>query len=52
MIKRVFKAIGYGVVKSCDGKYLGIEFEKGPKADKVINYSLEACLSKEFVQII
>lgn len=51
--KRVLhKSVGYGVVKICDGKYLGIEFEEGPKAGKVTNYSLEACLSKALIQIV
>lgn len=51
--KRVFhKSVGYGVVRTCDGKYLGIEFDKGPKAGKVVNYSLEACLSKGLIQIV
>ena len=51
--KRVFhKAVGYGVVKTCDGKYLGIEFESGPRAGQVTNYSLEACLSKRLIQIV
>ena len=48
--KRVLhKSVGYGVVRTCDGKYLGIEFESGPKAGKVTNYSLEACLSKGLI---
>lgn len=51
--KRVlYKSVGYGVVRTCDGKYLGIEFESGPKAGKVTNYSLEACLSKGLIQIV
>lgn len=51
--KRVLhKSVGYGTVKSCDGKYLGIEFDEGPKAGKVVNYSLEACLSKGLIQIV
>ena len=51
--KRVLhKSVGYGVVRTCDGKYLGIEFESGPKAGKVTNYSLEACLSKGLIQIV
>ena len=51
--KRVFhKAVGYGIVRTCDGKYLGIEFGEGPKAGKVTNYSLEACLSKNLIQIV
>lgn len=51
--KRILhKAEGYGVVRTCDGKYLGIEFDEGPKAVKVTNYSLEACLSKGLIQIV
>lgn len=51
--KRVrHKSVGYGVVKTCDGKYLGIEFEDGPKAGKITNYSLEACISKGLIQIV
>ena len=46
------KSEGYGVVRTCDGKYLGIEFEKGPKAGKVINYSLEVCLSKGLIKVL
>ncbi|WP_026491444.1 sacsin N-terminal ATP-binding-like domain-containing protein [Butyrivibrio sp. XPD2002] len=43
---------GFGVVKSCDGKYFGIEFEKGPKAGKETKYSIEACLSKGLIQLM
>ena len=43
---------GYGVVKSCDGKYFGIEFEKGAKAGKETKYSIEACLSKGLIQLM
>lgn len=51
--KRIFhKSEGYGIVKSCDGKYLGIEFEKGSKAGKETRYSLEACLSKGLIQVV
>ena len=51
--KRVrHKSVGYGVVRTCDGKYLGIEFEEGPKAGKVTNYSLEACLSRGLIEIV
>lgn len=51
--KRVLhKSVGYGIVRTCDGKYLGIEFEEGPKVGKVMNYSLEACLSKGLIQIV
>lgn len=46
------KAEGYGIVRTCDGKHLGIEFDDGPKAGKVINYSLEACVSKGLIQIV
>ena len=51
--KRVrHKSVGYGVVRTCDGKYFGIEFEEGPKAGKVTNYSLEACLSRGLIEIV
>ena len=51
--KRVLhKSVGYGVVRTCDGKYLGIEFEEGLKAGKITNYSLEACLSKGLIQSV
>ena len=51
--KRIYhKAEGYGVVRFCDGRFLGIEFEKGQKAGKVTNYSLEVCLSKRLIQIL
>ena len=51
--KKVYhKTDGCGVVRTYDGKYLGIEFEKGQKAGKVTNYSLEVCLSKGLIQII
>ena len=51
--KRVFhKLDGYGIVRTCDGKYLGIEFEGGSKAGKVTKYSLETCISKGLLQIV
>ena len=51
--KRVrHKSVGYGIVRTCDGKYLGIEFEEGPKAGRVTNYSLEACLSRGLIEIV
>lgn len=51
--KRILhKAEGYGIVRTSDGKYLGIEFEEGMKSGKVTNYSLEACLSKGLIQIV
>ena len=40
------------MVRTCDGKYLGIEFEEGPKIGKVTNYFLEACLSMGLMQIV
>lgn len=51
--KRVLhKSGGYGIVRTCDGKYLGIEFEEGSNAGKVTKYSLEICLSKKLIQIV
>ena len=46
------KAGGIGIVRTCDGKYIGIEFSSGPKAGKTINYSLEMCLSKGFIELV
>ena len=46
------KAGGTGIVRSCDGKYMGIEFSTGPKAGKTINYSLEMCLNKGLIELI
>lgn len=46
------KNVGLGTVKTCDGKYLGIEFDKGPKAGSIVNYSIEACLSKGLIEIV
>ena len=51
--KRVHHRVeGYGTVRTCDGKYIGIEFEEGPKSGKVTNYSLEHCLSKGLIKIV
>ena len=51
--KRVLhKAVGYGIVRRCDGKYLSIEFEDGPKVGKVIDYSVETCISKGLIRIV
>ena len=51
--KRILhKSEGYGMVRTCDGKYLGIEFEEGPKAGIITNYSLETCLTKELIHIV
>lgn len=46
------KAGGTGIVKSCDGKYMSIEYSTGPKAGKTINYSLEMCLNKGLIELI
>ena len=40
----------YAVVKTCDGKYLGLEFDNSP--GKVSNFDLEMCLSKEWIEIV
>lgn len=45
-------AEGTGIVRSCDGKYIGIEFSIGPKAGKTIIYSLEMCLNNGLIEII
>lgn len=52
--KRIFhtKQKMYGTVKTCDGKYLGIEFESGPKNGQISNYSLEMCLSNGLLTIV
>ena len=51
--KRVkHKAGGTGIVKGVDEKYISIEFEDGPKAGKTINYSLEMCINKGFLEIL
>ena len=40
----------YAIVKTCDGKYLGLEFENSP--GKVSNFDLEMCLSKGWIEIV
>ena len=51
--KRVkHKAGGTGIVRNVDEKYISIEFEDGPKAGKTINYSLEMCINKGFLEIL
>ena len=51
--KRVkHKAGGTGIVRGVDEKYISIEFEDGPKAGKTINYSLEMCINKGFLEIL
>ena len=42
----------YGIVRTCDEKYLGIEFESGPDAGKVKNFSLKVCLSNGLIKIV
>ena len=46
------KSVGIGIVKSCDGKYISIEFSTGPKAGKPIDYSLEMCLKNGLIELI
>lgn len=46
------KAGGTGIVRTCDGKYIGIEFSTGSKAGKTINYSLQMCLSNGLIELI
>ena len=43
---------GNGTVVDCDGRYLWILFDAGPKAGKVTQYSLEVCLSKNLIRIV
>ena len=52
--KRVFhtKQRMYGIVRTCDDKYLGIEFESGPRKGQVTKYSLEMCLRNGLIEII
>ena len=40
----------HAVVKTCDGKYLGLKFENNP--GKVSNFDLEMCLSKGWIEIV
>lgn len=46
------KSEGYGTVKICDGTYIGIEFETGPKAGLVTKYVLETCLTKGIIEFV
>lgn len=46
------KVGGIGVVTKCDGKYISIQFNAGPKAGQIVNYSLEMCLKKRLVELI
>ena len=46
------KAGGTGVVTKCDGKYISIQFSKGPKVGQTINYSLEMCLQNGLIELI
>lgn len=52
--KRVYhtKQKIYGTVKDCDGKYLEIEYESGPKKGHVAKYSLEMCLGNGLLSIV
>lgn len=52
--KRIYhtKQKMYGIVRTCDGEYLGIEFENGPKKGQVTKYSMQLCLSNELITIV
>lgn len=51
MDKRVYHKgkKAHATVKTCDGKYLGLEFDYNP--GKVSNYDLEMCISKGLIEI-
>ena len=46
------KTLGEGVVADCDGKYITLIFDSGPKAGKPVKYSLEACLNNGLIKIL
>ena len=52
--KRVYhtKLKMYGIVRTCDGEYLGIEFENDSKKGQIKNYSLQVCLSNALLTIV
>lgn len=52
--KRVYhtKQRMYGIVRTCDGEYIGIEFENGSQKGEVKKYSLQVCLSNGLLIIV
>lgn len=51
--KRILhKVDGSGIVRTCDGERLEIEFDEGPKAGETKKYSIDKCISKELIQIV
>ena len=51
--KRILhKADGYGVIKTCEGDTIGIEFKKGKRAGIITNFSLSELLSKNMIRIV
>lgn len=52
--KRVkHKSIPYiGTVNSCDGTYISIIFDDGPKAGVPVKYLLESCLKQKLLEVI
>jgi hypothetical protein len=51
--KRVrHKNIGIGIVRKVEGDVISIEYEDGPKAGRLIKYSLEICINNGFLEII
>lgn len=51
--KRVrHKNTGIGIVRKVEGDVISIEYEDGPKAGRLIKYSLEICINNGFLEII
>ena len=46
------KSEGYGVIKECDGKRMGIQFESGKYANRVMVYSLSFLLSTNMIELV
>lgn len=46
------KSEGYGIIKECDGKRMGIEFESGKYANRVMVYSLSFLLSTNMIELV
>ncbi len=52
--KRVYHRTqkAYALVKSCDGKYITLAFEDGPKAGDTINYDMAMCIDNDWLEIV
>lgn len=52
--KRVYHRTqkAYAIVKACDGQYLTLEFEDGPKAGKTVSYSMAMCIDNDWLEIV